>query len=151
MPCKAARVEAANDRDEKAAKAAEEREAAAAQKEYDRLISKADKSFGRQNYAEAKTLYLEAANLLPQEQYPVDRAAESEARIVDITQVDAEADPGEENGASSALDREYEDKVREADTAFDAEDWPTAKAAYEASKDMTLKEMAVAGEGERRV
>jgi len=132
----AARTEAANDRNEKAAKAAEEREAAATQKEYDRLISRADKSFGKQNYAEAKTLYLQASNLLPQEQYPVDRAAESESRIVDLTQVDAEAALREENGASSELDRQYDDKVREADAAFDAEDWPTAKAAYEAAQEM---------------
>ena len=129
-------AEAANDRDEKAAKAAEEREAAATQKEYDRLISRADKSFGKQNYAEAKTLYLEAASLLPQEQYPIDRAADSEARIVDLTQVDEEAAPREESGALSELDRQYEDKVREADVAFDAEDWPTAKAAYQAAQEM---------------
>ena len=131
-----ARAEAASDRNEKAERAAKEREAAATQKEYDRLISKADKSFGKQNYFEAKTLYLEAANLLPQEQYPVDRAAESEARIVDLTQVEEEAAPGEENSTSSELDRQYEDKVREADAAFDAEDWPTAKAAYEAAQEM---------------
>ena len=129
-------AEAANDRREEAKKAEAAKEMATRQKEYDRLISRADKGFGKQNYAEAKSLYLEAANLLPQEQYPVDRAAECEARIVDITQVDAESDPEEKNGEASELDRQYEDKVREADTAFDAEDWPSAKAAYETAQEM---------------
>ena len=45
---------ASDDRAARAAKLAAEREAEARQKEYDRLITRADKSFDKQNYAEAK-------------------------------------------------------------------------------------------------
>jgi len=129
-------AEATDDRAQRAAEAAEAKAAAARQKEYDRLISRADRSFDRQDYAQAKALYLDAANLLPGEQYPVDRAAESESRIVDITRIDEESDPKESDSGPSELDRAYEDKVREGDAAFDAEDWHTAKAAYEAAQEM---------------
>ena len=77
-----------------------------------------------------------AANLMPEEQYPVDRAEESNARIVDMTQSGDEEESAGRNDEASELDRAYEDKVREGDEAFDAEDWATAKSAYEAAQDM---------------
>ena len=74
--------------------------------------------------------------ILPEEQHPVDRAEESNARIVDITQLGDEEESAGRNDEASELDRAYEDKVREGDEAFDAEDWATAKSAYEAAQDM---------------
>ena len=133
------RADAAAARANRAAQAAADaaaKEEANRRKEYDRVIAKADKSFEKQNYAEAKALYLNAANLMPEEQYPVDRAEESDARIVDITQLDGEEEAQDRNDEASALDRAYEDKVREGDAAFDAEEWATAKAAYESAQEM---------------
>ena len=131
--------DAASARADRAAQAAADaaaKEEASRRKEYERVIAKADKSFDKQNYAEAKALYLNAANLMPEEQYPVDRAEESDARIVDITQLDDEEESAGRNDEAAELDRAYEDKVREGDEAFDAEDWSTAKSAYEAAQDM---------------
>ena len=131
--------DAASARADRAAQAAADAAAkkeANRRKEYERVIAKADKSFDKQNYAEAKALYLNAANLMPEEQYPVDRAEESNARIVDITQLGDEEESAGRNDEASELDRAYEDKVREGDEAFDAEDWATAKSAYEAAQDM---------------
>ena len=129
-------ISASDDRAARAAELAAEREAEARQKEYDRLITRADKSFDKQNYAEAKGFYLDAANLMPQEDYPVDRAAEADARIVDLTQPEEEDSARDRDRGESELDRAYEDKIREGDAAFDAEDWTTAKAAYEAAQEM---------------
>ena len=131
--------DAASARADRAAQAAADaaaKEEANRRKEYERVIAKADKSFDKQNYAEAKALYLNAANLMPEEQYPVDRAEESDARIVDITQLEGEGEENDRNDEASELDRAYEDKVREGDAAFEAEDWSTAKSAYEAAQDM---------------
>ena len=73
---------------------------------------------------------------MPQEDYPVDRAAEADARIVDLTQPEEEDSARDRDRGESELDRAYEDKIREGDAAFDAEDWTTAKAAYEAAQEM---------------
>ena len=122
------------------AAAEEAAERASRQKEYDRLISKADKSFDRQNYADAKKMYEQAALVLPDETYPYDRIAEANDLIVDLTRRE-EVD--EEAGAPSELegnDREYEDRVREGDQAFDAQQWEESKMAYEAALELKPEE-----------
>ena len=118
---------------EAAAAEAEAREMASRQKDYDRLVARADKSFGKQNYAEAKGYYEQAALVLPNETYPYDRIAEADERIVDLTRPEADAAPARESEPLDGLDREYEDHVREGDQAFDAQDWPAAQVAYEAA------------------
>ena len=122
------------------AAAEEAAETASRQKEYDRLISKADKSFDRQNYADAKKMYEQAAQVLPNETYPYDRIAEANDLIVGLTspdEVDEEAPaPSEMEGS----DREYEDRVREGDQAFDAQQWEEAKMAYEAALEIKPEE-----------
>ena len=122
-----------NDRADRAAELQREREMEAKRKEYERLIARADKSFDRQNYAEARDQYLEASAVLPDEVYPRTRAMEAEERIVDLTQSEEEVTESAPPSGPSAEDRDYEDRVREGDEAFDAEEWTTAKAAYEAA------------------
>lgn len=120
------------DGDEEAAADAEAQDMAERRKEYDKLIAKADKDFNRQNYTDAIRLYEQAALVLPNETYPYDQIAEANDRIVDLTQTDEpEAAPSET--VLDGLDREYEDRVREGDEAFDAQDWMSAKTAYEAA------------------
>ncbi len=118
--------------DEDAAAAAEAKEMASRQKEYDKLIAKADKDFNRQNYTDAIAQYERAALILPNETYPYDRIAEANGRIVDLTQTDA-PEVGRPATELDGLDREYEDRVREGDQDFDAQDWTSAKSAYEAA------------------
>ena len=115
------------------AAAEEAAEMASRQKEYDRLISKADKSFDRQNYADAKKIYEQAALVLPNETYPYDRIAEANDRIVDLTRPEEVEAAAPARAELEGNDREYEDRVREGDQAFDGQQWEAAKVAYEAA------------------
>lgn len=114
------------------AKAAEEEQRK--RKAYDRLIDRADRDFDKQNYAAAKELYEEASELFPNEVYPFDRIAEAEERIVVLSLPGETEKQAEVQTEEAASDREYEDRVREGDVAFDAKNWPVAKSAYEAAQ-----------------
>ena len=103
-------------------------------KEYDRLIERADRDFDKQNFTEAKGRFQEATLLFPNEVYPLDRIAEAESRIVLLSRPAEEAEVAATEDNSGALDRAYEDRVREGDLAFDAQDWNAAKGAYEAAQ-----------------
>ena len=109
-------------------------------KAYDRLIDRADRDFDKQNYATAKGLYEEASELFPNEVYPFDRIAEAEARIVVLSLPDETEKQTEVQADQAASDREYEDRVREGDLAFDAKNWPVAKSAYEAAQSLRPSE-----------
>ena len=117
----------------------EERNAAAmdrVREQYDALIRRADGSFDDQDFVKAKSQYEEASALMPDEAYPRDRAVEAEGRIVELGQTESDAPVGSRSDGDSEMDRLYEDRVREGDVAFDAEDWPAAKSAYEAALDI---------------
>ena len=116
-----------------------ERNAAAmdrVREQYDDLIRRADRSFDDQDFVRAKGQYEEAAALMPDEAYPRDRAAESEGRIVELGRPGSDEPVEARPDGDSELDRAYEDRIREGDMAFDAEDWPSAKSAYEAALDI---------------
>lgn len=110
------------------------REEAARRKQYDRLIERADRNFDKQNYAESKEQYEEASLLYPNEVYPFDRIAEANERIVVLSRPEEEEEVTESDSEALALDREYEDQVRQGDLAFEQEDWASAKVAYEAAQ-----------------
>ena len=125
-------VEPAEPEEDLEAQAAEEEQRK--RKAYDRLIDRADRDFDKQNYAAAKELYEEASELFPNEVYPFDRIAEAEERIVVLSLPGETEKQAEVQTEEAASDREYEDRVREGDVAFDAKNWPVAKSAYEAAQ-----------------
>lgn len=100
---------------------------------YDEVIQRADRDFDNQDYVRAKSGYEEASALLPSETYPRERAQEAAGRIVELGQEEQEASPPADRAQRNESDREYEDRVREGDEAFDAERWEEAKLAYAAA------------------
>lgn len=120
-----------------------ERDAAAAdrlQQEYQALIDRADRSFDDQDFVMAKTIYEQASGMMPSESYPRERALEAEGRIVELNFEQEEAPAAESRDGRGELDRQYEDRVREGDEAFDEERWSDARAAYEAALELKADE-----------
>jgi len=105
-------------------------------KQYEELIERADRNFDSQDFVRAKTLYDQASDVMPDEVYPRMRSAESEGLIVEIGLEEAEEVAESANDDGESLDREYEDKIRQGDEAFDAEDWATSEAAYSAALEL---------------
>ena len=97
-----------------AAEAAEKEAAEALQKQYDDLISKADKEFGSGDLESARTNYQAALGLKSDESYP-------QTKIDEIN--DTLADAAEQ-------DKAYQDAISEADASLASEDYEGAKAKY---------------------
>lgn len=133
-------IEAAESEEDLEAQAEAAEEEKRKRKAYDRLIDRADRDFDRQNYAAAKGLFEEASELFPNEVYPLDRIAEAEERIVVLSLPDEAEKQAEVQTEEAASDREYEDRVREGDLAFDAKNWSAAKLAYEAAQTLRPSE-----------
>ena len=109
-------------------------------KEYDALIEKADRNFDALDFVKAKSLYEQAAQLMPDEAYPRERAEEAGARIVPLGGAEEEPVVEVEADQANALDREYEDRIRAGDEAFDAELWTEAEDAYAAALELKPNE-----------
>ncbi len=54
------------------------------QTNYDALIADADKLFGKEEYADAKTKYQEAKKLIPEETYPLDQITKIDAKLKEL-------------------------------------------------------------------
>lgn len=118
---------------------AEDREADAMErrrKEYEDLVERADRAFDEQDFVRAKSLYEQATGVLPDEVYPRTRAVEAAGRIVPLGGDIADSEPQADGGAEDEANREYEDRIREGDLAFDAEDWNSARSAYEVALEL---------------
>ena len=90
---------------------AETERSAALEQQYKDLIAKADGSFDGADYAGAIADYRQAAELKPDERYPKDRITEAQSFL--------------ESGAR------YDDLIKTGDNALTAEDFSTARTAYE--------------------
>jgi tetratricopeptide (TPR) repeat protein len=89
--------------------------------EYEQLIRKADSEFTAEDWQKSKSNYEKALALLTKD-YPRKQINIIERKLNDL-------------GESSALDKEYNDKIALADAARDAENWDPAKLLYkEANK-----------------
>ena len=88
------------------------------EKKYTAAIAKGDAAFKAKDYNTAKTAYTEATGLKPAEQYPKDKIAEIDALLADKAAIDA-------------LNKEYNDLIKQADTKFTAKDWSGARGLYE--------------------
>ena len=92
------------------------------EKQYQDLITQADKAFNAKDYNNAKSKYSDAANLKPDEKYPKDKIAEIDKILA-------------EQAAKQKLEKQYQDLIAQADKAFNTKDYNNAKSKYsDASK-----------------
>lgn len=113
---------------------------ARALQEYEALIEKADRNFDALDFVKAKSLYEQAAQMMPDDPYPRQRAEEAGSRIVPLGGAEDEPLVEVETGQANPMDREYEDRIREGDEAFDAELWNEAENAYAAALELKPNE-----------
>ena len=88
--------------------------------DYNQTIARADQAFQNEQYQDARLIYSEAAVLKPEQTYPTDRIR----RIDDIL---------EEQIRLAQLEGAFNAAIQQAQTAFDAEDYLTAKGHYESA------------------
>jgi hypothetical protein len=81
--------------------------------QYDKAISKADKSYTEQNYTEAKGLYEDALVIKPEEAYPMERLEEIEVQL-----------------ALLEMQEKYETAIQTADGMFNQKDYKRAREFY---------------------
>ncbi len=81
---------------------------------YKDAIAQADTKFAAKDFSGAKVLYQTASGLKPTEQYPIDQMKKCDDGI-----------------AASGIDKKYNDLIKQADAAFDAKTWASAKTFYQ--------------------
>ena len=89
-------------------------------KQYKDLISKADNSFGKKDYTNARSSYSDAASQKSSEQYPKQKIAEIDKLLTDLAA----------QKSASERDQLYKDAVSKADKLFAAKNFPESKSAY---------------------
>jgi len=87
---------------------------------YQGLISDADAAFGKEDYALAKSKYLEASVLKPQERYPKDRILECDTKVAEKARL------AEEERKRQELEARYTELITKADKAFGKEELSAA-------------------------
>ena len=119
---------------DQAAKEAAERER---QAKYDQFIADGDAAFASKNWESAKSAYNSALSVKSSETYPasqlkaIDEAMASEAAV---------AAQQEKEAAQREKEARYLSMIAEADAAFKAEDWETARASYSGAKSIKPSE-----------
>lgn len=89
------------------------------------LVAKADNLFNQKDYANAKPVYQQALQIMPNEQHPQNRIQQIDMFLADAAKQKAE----QENQI-----RTYKAKVAEADRSFNAHDYDKAIELYNAAK-----------------
>lgn len=87
---------------------------------YKELIASADGFFGSKAYEQAVNTYRQASNLKPNEQYPKDQIAKIEALLA----------------SNDKLEKQYNQKVKSADSAFYLEEYTSSRAFYVAAQEL---------------
>ena len=98
------------------------------------MIAEADGLFESSEWEKAKAKYA-AAIAVKDEQYPKDKIAEADAKLVALAGEEAAKAAAE---AKAKIDAEYDALIAEADASFDGKDYEQAKTSYEAA--LSLKE-----------
>lgn len=102
--------------------------------EYEALIAAADQLYKDGDWSGALAQYEEATALLPAESYPKDRAAKCRKNLADAAaDADAAAREAAEAAAEAELIAAYDAAIAQADLAFDAGNWESARTAYESA------------------
>ncbi len=87
----------------------------ATEKSYNEAIALADAAFGKEEWPAAKTAYQNALGIKAEETYPQEQIQLIDLKIKELANQDAA----------------YEDAIALADAAFEKEEWPAAKSAYQ--------------------
>lgn len=74
---------------------------------YDKLIEDADVEFGQENWDSAKSLYLEAISIFPNQQYPQDQLVLVNIKLDEIAELEARKAAGTYETVSSSTGRFY--------------------------------------------
>ncbi len=93
----------------------------AKRKQYDELIARADGLYNLKNYAESKTDYQRALQMMPDQTYPVQRIAEIDRLLAEQQRILAE---------QQAKDNAYRLSVNKADNLFNQKQYELAKSEY---------------------
>ncbi|MDP3915471.1 MAG: hypothetical protein Q8R96_17230 [Bacteroidota bacterium] len=97
-------------------------------------ISKADKSFNSEDYADARKFYSEALTIKPNEAFPKERISQIDGIIAEKTRLQQIEKQKEEErliALASANNQAFNDAMANADKAFSENDFNTAKSGYE--------------------
>jgi len=95
------------------------------QQQYASFISQADNLFNQKSYAEAKPVYQQASQIMPNEQYPKNRIQQIDLLVAEAAKQKAE----QENQL-----RTYKAKIAEADRAFNSHEYDKAIGLYNIAK-----------------
>lgn len=85
--------------------------------DFKKYIAIADSAFDKKNFLRAKTYYLLAHDVKPNDQYSSDQAKNCNYHLV----------------AADAMEERYEELIRKADSCFIAKSWACAKANYQSA------------------
>ena len=92
-------------------------------KNYEKIISEADKKLSKKDYTAAKASYTSALELKPNETYPKDKISEIDKALETLA-------------ASKAVDEQYNSLMKNAEVKFEAKDYLAAKTAYQSASDV---------------
>ena len=107
-----------------------------ARQAYDAAIARADRDFGREAFAEAKSGYTEAQQAKPDEAYPAEQIAKIDSIVEARARLAAEAEAAEQ-ARLAALEAEQESQyasaVSRGDSLFTLTDYDNSRSAYESA------------------
>ncbi|WP_214648362.1 hypothetical protein [Draconibacterium halophilum] len=118
-------------------------ELARLEREYKDLVEEADRLFERQNYPDAKSIFAKAAELKPEETYPLEMMGKIDGLIAEqelLAQEAAEAEAARLAAIQAEKDKNYNDAIARADELFTAENYENSRNEYRAALDIKPEE-----------
>ncbi|WP_319502647.1 hypothetical protein [uncultured Draconibacterium sp.] len=108
-------------------------------RQYKDLIAEGDRLFAREDYADAKSTFAEAAQLKPEETYPPEMMDKIDGLIAEqqrLAQAAAEAEATRLAAIQAEKDKNYNDAIARADELFTAENYEESRNEYRAALDI---------------
>ncbi len=105
-----------------------------ARQAYDAAIARADRDFGREAFAEAKSGYTEAQQAKPDEAYPAEQIAKIDSIVEARARLAAEAEAAEQArlaALQAEKESQYASAVSRGDSLFTLTDYDNSRSAYE--------------------
>ncbi|WP_297092522.1 hypothetical protein, partial [uncultured Draconibacterium sp.] len=112
-------------------------------RQYNDLIASADRLFQQKNYTEAKSTFIEAAQLKAQETYPSEMLVKIEGLIADqerLTREAAEAEAARLAAIQAEKDKNYAEAIARADELFNTEAYENSRNEYRTALDIKPEE-----------
>ncbi len=107
-----------------------------ARQAYDAAIARADRDFGREAFAEAKSGYTEAQQAKPDEAYPAEQITKIDSIVEARARLAAEAEAAEQArlaALQAEKDSQYASAVSRGDSLFTLTDYDNSRSAYESA------------------